>query len=63
MWWIILIVFAVLCIFCCLFIRGADMKNRNEKYRAMIEDEQEKALSLLNKEKQKKSTQTSDKLK
>lgn len=56
MWWIILIVFAVLCIFCYLFIRGADMKNRNEKYRAMVDDEQEKALSLLNKQKKEKLT-------
>ena len=50
MWWIIGGVILLLFVFIYLFMRGADLKNRNEKYKAELDDEQKKIVSKMSRE-------------
>ena len=47
MWWIIGIAIVFLFLFCSLFIKGSDMKNRGEKTMAYFDNEQEKIVSNI----------------
>ena len=47
MWWIVGIAIVFLLLFCYLFIKGSDMKNRGERAKAYFDDEQEKIVSKI----------------
>ncbi len=51
MWWIIgICLLAVIVIALFLFVRGADMRQRNTEYRMVADDEQESQVAQMLKE-------------